>query len=141
MEHFGRYYYFVQRLGGLPVAYFIIGAILGRPLGWTMVFVYGLVAAIYSFFFHIYATSIFAARAKTGCNACPEGSFGLFWSNIFVLRMVIYHLVMLSCMIWVSVYWFLASGFIIYIFNTFITFISCGKYITEKRDSVKRKDE
>jgi hypothetical protein len=142
MDHFGRYYYFVQRLGGMPVIYFIIGAILGRQSGWTMVFVYGLVAAIYSFLFHIYEISVFAAKAKIGCNKCPVKSFGLFWSDIFVTRVVIYHLAMLSALIWLNVYWFLASGFMIYIFDTLITFLSCGKYLieeVEKKKSIEKE--
>lgn len=132
MDHFGRYFYFVQRLGGLPVLYFIIGAIEGRSMGWAMVFIYGLTAAFYAFFFHLVATSVFAAKAKIGCNECPKNSFGYIWSNIFVARVVIFHLVMLSCLIWLNVYWFLASGFIIYIIDNTVTFISCGNYIIEQ---------
>jgi hypothetical protein len=132
MDHFGRYYHFVQRLGGLPVLYFIIGAIEGRPMGWATVFIYGLTAGFYAFFFHLLATSVFAAKAKIGCNECPEKTFGYFWSSIFVARMAISHLVMLSCLIWLNVYWFLASGLIIYIFDNTVTFISCGNYIVEQ---------
>ncbi len=131
MDHFGRYFHFVQRLGGLPVLYFIIGAIEGRPMGWATVFIYGLTAAFYAFFFHLAATSVFAAKAKIGCNECPKKTFGYFWSGIFVVRVVIFHLAMLSSLIWLSVYWFLASGFIIYIIDNIVTLISCGNYILE----------
>jgi hypothetical protein len=129
MDHFGRYYHFVQKLGGMPVAYFIIGAVIGRQQGWAMVFVYGLVAAIYAFFFHIFAISVFAAKAKIGCQNCPGKSSGYYWSSSFVARAVIYHVFMLSSLIWLGAYWFLASGFIIYIFDTAITFLTCAQYL------------
>ncbi|MCX6645517.1 MAG: hypothetical protein NTY09_04045 [bacterium] len=140
MDHFGRFYHFVQRLGGMPGAYFIIGAVIGRSYGWAMVFVYGLVAAIYSFFFHIVAISVFAAKAKIGCQQCPKKSSGYYWSKAFVTRGLIYHMYMLSSLIWLGSVWFLASGFIIYIFDTVITFVTCSKYLVVQKGK-KGKDK
>ncbi len=119
--HFGRFYPFVQRLGGIPVAYFVIGAIVGRPLGWGMVFAYGIGAAIYSFLFHIYVISYFAARSRMGLVICPKGSLGYFWSSIFIPRAIFDHLVMLSALIWAGAVWFLVSGVVLYMLDYIIT--------------------
>lgn len=131
-DHFGRFYLFVQRLGGMPVAYFVIGAVIGRSHGWTMVFVYGLVAAMYAFFFHVLAISVFAAKAKIGCQNYPEKSTGYLWSKVFVARAIVYHVFILSSLIWLGNYWFLASGFIIYIFDTAVTMLTCSGYLSVK---------
>jgi len=130
-ENFGRFYPFVQRLGGTPVVYFVMGAIMGRPDGWGTVILYALVAALYSFIFHIVAISYFAARSKISVNKCPKGTIGYFWGSIFIPRALFDHAVMMTALILSGRYgplWFLASGIVLYLLDriiTFLTMLSC----------------
>lgn len=114
-DHFGPYYIFVQRIGAMPVMYGIISLIVYRS------WLYMLSALVYAFLFHVLAISYFAARSKIGLDTCPKGSFGWFWSWIFIPRAIFYHLAMLSVLIWVSPVWFLASGVILYAIDYIIT--------------------
>ena len=123
-DHFGPYYLYVQRLGGIPVGYFIVGVFANYGAPWLRLIVIGVGALVYAFMFHIYATSYFAARAKIGLDTCRPGSFGLFWSKIFIARSIVHHIVMLSALIWLGTTWFLASGFILYIIDYIITITS-----------------
>ena len=132
--HFGRYYQFVQRLGGLPVIYFVIGAIVGRTGGWGTMVLYGMGAAIYAFIFHIYAISYFAMRSKIGLDVCPKGTFGYVWSWIFIPRAVIEHLVMMGLLVMSErlqpggIVWFFVSGVVLYFIDYTISLGSTIKY-------------
>ncbi len=114
-SHLGPYYLFVQRLGGIPVAYGILAFVVYR--NW----IYAIAAIVYIFLFHIMATSYFAARSNIGLEMCPKKSFGYLWSRIFIPRAVFDHIVMMSVLIWVSPVWFLVSGIILYIIDYAIT--------------------
>lgn len=132
--HFGRYFRFVQRLGGIPVIYFAIGIIIGKSGGFGNAMLYGIGAAVYAFLFHIYAISYFAMRSKIGLEVCPGGTLGYFWSRIFIPRAVLEHLVMMGLLIFSDrlhpggIVWFLISGFVIYIVDYAITIASTLKY-------------
>jgi hypothetical protein len=123
-EHFGPYYIFVQRLGGLPAIYFIIGAIVGRQSGWSSAILYAAVAMVYSFLFHVYSTSYFAARSKIGLERFGKKTFGYRWSSLFIARMIIDHVVMMAALIWLGIIWFLVSGVALYFVDYAITILS-----------------
>jgi hypothetical protein len=143
-ENFGRFYPFVQRLGGTPVIYFVMGAIMGRPHGWTMAILYAVVAAVYSFIFHIAAISYFAARSKMAIDKCPKGTIGYFWGSEFIPRALFDHAVMMTALILSGRYgpwWFLASGLVLYTLDhiiTFLTMLSCPAE-TGKNKSIKEQ--
>ncbi len=138
-EHFGRYYPFVQRLGGITVIYFIIGAIIGRQSGWGTAIMFAFVGLIYAFIFHVKAISYFAARSKLGLEICPKISVGYFWSWLFIPRMILDHIVMLGVLIWVApkygIIWFLLSGIVLYILDYIITMTSMLRWIDKDKRS------
>jgi hypothetical protein len=129
-SHFGPYYQFVQRLGGLPVIYFVLAGVAYRSI-W-----HAIGAGIYAFLFHLYATSYFAARSKMGLESCPTRSAGHFWSRIFVARAVFDHVVMMSALIWAGPLWFLGSGVILYVLDYAITMSTTLRWcIADKKDA------
>jgi len=126
-ENFGRYYTFVQRLGGTPVVYFVMGAIMGRPDGWGTAILYALVAGMYAFLFQIIAVSWLAARSKMAIEKCPKGNIAYFWGSIFIPRAIFDHVVMMTALILSGRYgpvWFLLSGVVLYILDYIITFLT-----------------
>ncbi len=135
-EHFGPYYLFVQRLGALPVVYFVMGAIVGRPHGLTTALLYAIVAAVYAFIFHIMAVSYFAMRSKVGLDVCPKGTFGYFWSGIFIPRAVFDHAAMMSALIWAGPAWFLVSGPALYLADYAISLASTLRYSLEAKKGI-----
>jgi len=144
--HFGPYYKFVQRLGGIPVIYFIIGVIIGKTDGWGMGILYGIGGAVYALLFQIYAVSYFAMRSKIGLEICPKGTFGHFWSKIFIPRAIFDHLVMMGLLVFNErlpggIMWFLLSGVVLYFIDYAITLSSTLKYsLKEKGSSGGKKD-
>lgn len=117
----GSNYPFVQRVGGLPIVYLIIGYIVHRSI---FVAVWAL---FFTFIFHVFCTAYFATRAKTALELCPNKSLGYLWAKAFLFRTTAHHLVMMLCLIYLGWIYFTIAGAIIYIIETLITLSTMHK--------------
>ncbi|HDS30224.1 MAG TPA: hypothetical protein ENN67_04185 [Firmicutes bacterium] len=141
-QHLGPYYLFVQRIAVIPVAYLAIGIVANLREPIHVMVLMGIGALIYSFLYHIFGISFFAARSKIGLDKCEHGSFGFVWSRMFIIRAIVEHILMMSALIWLEPLWFFVSGFILYSIEYFITMTALvsakgtktkGKKSAEKR--------